>query len=220
MNKKVKRHSETFMLTRAALLATLAFCSPAMAEILTIDATAPVPPPETGYVKMGSSVTPDGRALGMNSRYLTLDGKPWLPVMGEFHYTRFPARYWEEQLLKMKAAGITIVSTYVIWQHHEESEGKFDWSGDRDLRRFVELCRKHGLMVFLRPGPWAHAEVRYGGIPDWVVESMPTRRDDPAYLSAVSRFYNAIAGQLKGELWKEGGPIIGVQVENEYNLTG
>jgi len=206
---------------RKALFATLVpLIAAAQPAPYSIDATAPLPEPETGYVAMGTAITPDGHRIGLNSQSLTLDGKPLLPVMGEFHYTRFPARYWEEQLLKMKAAGVTIVSTYVIWQHHEEQPGRFDWSGDRDLKRFVELCGKHGLKVFLRPGPWAHAEVRYGGIPDWVVDSMPTRRGDPAYLAAVGRFYREIAAQVKGQLWKDGGPIVGVQVENEYNLTG
>lgn len=204
----------------AALLIALAAGAAQSAAPLSIDASAPVTAPETGTVTLGSAKAPDGRIIGLNSRYLTLDGKPWLPVMGEFHYTRFPARYWEEQILKMKAAGIGVISTYVIWQHHEESEGRFDWSGDRDLHRFIELCQKHGLMVFLRPGPWAHAEVRFGGIPDWVVDSMSTRRNDPAYLAAVDRFYRQIAKQAHGLLWKDGGPIIGVQVENEYNLAG
>jgi len=210
------------MFLRKALLATLLLPIAAVAQTgpYAVDGTAPIPPAETGYVTMGTAATPDGHRIGMDSRSLTLDGKPWLPVMGEFHYARFPARYWEEQLLKMKAAGVSIVSTYVIWQHHEEQDGTFDWSGDRDLRHFLDLCKRQGLLVFLRPGPWAHAEVRYGGVPDWVVDSMPTRRGDPAYLAAVARFYRQIATQAKGELWKDGGPIIGVQVENEYNLTG
>ncbi|MBJ7418501.1 MAG: beta-galactosidase, partial [Niveispirillum sp.] len=89
-------------------------------------------------------------AIGINNRYLTLDGKPWMPTMGEFHYTRFPADGWEEQLAKMKAAGIDIVATYIIWNHHEEVEGAFTWAGDRDLRRFAQLCAKHGLKLVVR----------------------------------------------------------------------
>jgi beta-galactosidase len=85
----------------------------------------------------------------VNSRYLMLDGKPWLPVMGEFRYTRYPERYWEEGILKMKAGGVQIVATYVFWIHHEEVEGHFDWSGPRDLHRFVELCGKHGMYVLM-----------------------------------------------------------------------
>jgi hypothetical protein len=203
----------------AALLA--AGSGPAASEtLLRVDASAPPPAIETGYLKLGTATAPDGAVIGVNSRYLTLDGKPWLPVMGEFHYSRFPAQDWDAELAKMKAAGVDIVSTYVIWIHHEEVAGRFDWSGQRDLRRFIELCRKHGLKVVLRLGPWSHAEVRYGGHPDWVVDQTPTRSDDPVYMAEVERFWSEIAAQAKGLLWKDGGPVIGVQLENEYNLTG
>ncbi|MFZ3341042.1 MAG: beta-galactosidase [Terriglobales bacterium] len=169
---------------------------------------------------MGAPTNPDGHSITVNSRYLMRDGKPWLPVMGEFHFSRYPHQYWEEELLKMKAAGIQIVSSYVIWIHHEEIQGQFDWSGDRDLREFVRLCGKHGLLVFVRIGPWAHAEVRNGGFPDWVQKMPHTRSNDPQYLGAVDSFYRQIAQQLKGQFWKDGGPVIGVQLENEYTLRG
>jgi len=120
----------------------------------------------------------------------------------------------------MKSAGINVVASYIIWNHHEEKEGKFNWSGNRDLRRFIQLANKAGLEVWIRVGPWSHAEVRYGGIPDWVVDSMPTRQDDPQYLKYVGRFYREIAKQVDGLLWKQGGPVIGAQIENEYNLAG
>ncbi len=145
--------------------------------------------------------SPAGHEIEVNSQYLTLDGKPWLPVMGEFHFSRYPEQYWEEELLKMKAGGVQIVATYLFWIHHEEIEGQFDWSGQRDLRRFIQLCQKHGLYVFLRIGPWSHGEARNGGLPDWVVQQGPTRRNDPAYLAAVSRWYGEIGRQLKGLMW-------------------
>lgn len=193
----------------------------AMAEtVLSVDAIAQPPALETGYLKMGQGVSPTGGTIGINNRYLALDGKPWMPTMGEFHYSRFPADGWDEQLAKMKAAGIDIVASYIIWNHHEEVAGAFTWTGDRDLRRFAQLCAKHGLKFVARIGPWSHAEVRYGGIPDWVVDAMPTRGNDPLYLSYVDRFYRQIAAQLSGLLWKDGGPVVGIQLENEYNLTG
>lgn len=188
--------------------------------LLEVDASGAVAPPLEGYLKLGANRSPQGQVLGVNSRYLTRDGKPWFPVMGEFHYTRTPAAQWERELRKMKAAGIDVVSSYIIWNHHEEQEGQFDWSGRRDLRRFVELCKKVGLDVVIRIGPWAHAEVRFGGIPDWVVDAMPTRGNDPQYMGYVDRFYSQIGRQVKGLLWKDGGPVIGVQIENEYNLRG
>jgi hypothetical protein len=171
-------------------------------------------------MKFGTNTTPDGRSIGINSRYLTRDGKPWLPIMGEFHYSRVPEQQWDDELAKMKSAGIDIVSTYIIWSHHEAQAGQFDWRGRRDLRRFVDACARHGLFVFARIGPWAHAEVRYGGMPEWIVDQMPSRSNDPVYLGYVQRFYQQIGEQLQGRLWKDGGPVIGVQLENEYNLNG
>jgi len=188
--------------------------------ILHVDASAPARAPLENTLKMGASVSPSGERIGVNSQYLTRNGKPWMPVMGEFHYSRTPAAEWEDELRKMKAAGIDIVASYVMWNHHEEQEGKFTWKGDRDLRRFVQLASKAGLDVMVRVGPWVHAEVRYGGIPDWVVGAMPTRRDDPQYLRYVDRLYMQIGQQLKGLLWKDGGRVVGIQIENEYNNNG
>ena len=124
-----------------------------------IDATAPVSAPGPAEYTAGSHVAPNGASIGLNSRYLIRDGKPWLPVMGEIHYTRVPEQEWEGEILKMKAGGVQIIATYVIWIHHEEVEGEFDWTGRRDLRRFIELCGKHGMLVQLRIGPWVHGEV-------------------------------------------------------------
>jgi len=208
-------------LLRAALL--LAFAGPGMAgaeQLLKVDASAPTPEPRTGYIKLGTATAPGGHTLGINNQFLTRDGTPWLPVMGEFHYSRSPAASWDAELAKMKSAGIDIVATYIIWNHHEANEGKFDWSGNRDLHRFVQLAHKHGLQVVVRVGPWSHAEVRYGGFPDWVVDAMPTRANDPTYLHYVERWYREIGRQLDGLLYKQGGPVIGAQIENEYNLAG
>ena len=170
---------------------------------------------DTPY-QTGWSLSPSGHRVGVNSRYLTMDGKPWLPVMGEFHYSRYPESGWENEILKMKAGGVQIVSTYVIWIHHEEVEGDFDWAGQRDLRRFVTVCARHGMYVYLRIGPWVHGETRNGGLPDWLLSKGPTRESSPVFLHYVERFDRQIAQQVQGMMWKDGGPIIGIQLENEY----
>jgi hypothetical protein len=190
------------------------------ATLLNVDARQQPAAPETGYFHFGTSVSPKGDRIGINNRYLLLNGKPWLPVMGEFHFTRYPNKYWDEELAKMKTAGVDIVSTYVIWDHLETSQGHFNWSGDRDLRRFIALCAKHDLKVFIRLGPWVHSEARFGGVPDYVVHATRLRSTDPVFLHYVGRFWDQIAAQVKGQFWKDGGPIIGVQIANEYNLTG
>lgn len=155
--------------------------------------------------------------LVADSRSLLLDGKPWLPIMGEMHYARCPEGEWREALLKMRAGGIDIVATYVFWIHHEEIEGRFDWSGRRSLRGFARLCRETGLFLMVRCGPWCHGEVRNGGLPDWLPgKGFALRSDDPGYLAAARRLYAEIAGELRGLLWKDGGPVVGIQCENEY----
>lgn len=159
-----------------------------------------------------------------DSRCLYRDGNPWFPVMGEMHYSRYRADLWEESLRKMKAGGVEIVSTYLIWIHHEEEKGVFDFTGARNLRGFLEACRKVGIYVFLRLGPWVHGEVRNGGFPDWVQalekEGIRLRSSDPVYLQYVRRFWEHAYEQAKGFLHEDGGPVIGIQIENEYGHVG
>jgi len=193
--------------------------APSGNSTIVIDATVPASPPKPlPFAVGGRSST--GHVFSANSRYLLLDGKPWFPIMGEFHFSRYPAADWDEEILKMKAGGIQVVSTYVFWIHQEEIEGQFDWTGQRDLRRFVELCAKHGLYVWVRIGPWDHGECRNGGFPDWVVQKCKTRRIDPLFLSYVQSFYDQIGAQLKGLLWVNGGPVMGIQLDNEYSARG
>jgi len=184
-------------------------------NIYTLDASKPNPEIKNGQLKMGNP-GPEGHELQVNSWYLTLAGKPFVPVMGEMHYSRYPREQWEDALLKMKANGINIIATYVFWIHHEELEGQFDWNGDKDLRAFVQLCHKLGLWVYPRIGPWCHGEVRNGGLPDWLLEKkyMKDRSNDPVYQAYVDRLYGEIAKQLNGLLYKDGGPVVGIQLEN------
>ena len=170
-----------------------------------------------GHLRMGGT-NPNGQEINANNRFFTIAGKPVLPVMGEFHFSRYPRQYWEEEILKMKACGINIVASYIFWIHHEEIEGRWDWTGDKDLRHFVELCAKHDLYFFPRIGPFSHGECRNGGLPDRIWEMSSKRTDDPVYLTHAKKFYTEIFNQLKGLLYKDGGPIIGIQVENEYWL--
>jgi len=171
--------------------------------------------PIKGHLKMGD-VNPEGTSLIPNSRYLEKGDRPWLPVMGEFHYSRYSEERWEEEILKMKAAGIDIIASYIFWIHHEEEEGKFNWSGNCNLRRFVELCGQHGMYFLARIGPWCHGECRNGGFPDWLLsKGCKLRTDDPTYLHYVRILYREIAKQLEGLYYKDGGPIIGIQLENE-----
>jgi hypothetical protein len=166
----------------------------------------------------GANTSPAGTKLEVDSLSFLRDGRRFMPVSGEFHFSRYPRSEWRSQLLKMKAGGIDIVSTYVFWIHHEEEQGHFDWSGDKDLHAFLELCKETGLLAIVRLGPWDHGEVRNGGFPDWVQHAqVKLRSTDPSYLALVRPFYEQMARQMRGLYWKDGGPVIGAQVDNECN---
>ena len=172
---------------------------------------------ESGYFKMGRPGLGD-RRLEVNSRYLTIGGVPRIPVMGELQYSRMPRERWEDEILKMKACGVTVVATYSFWNHHEEIEGEFDWTGNKDLRAFVQLCVRLGMLVYPRIGPWAHGEARNGGTPDWILRKkiITDRSVDPVYQQYVERYFRQIGLQLKGLMYADGGPVVGIQLENEY----
>ncbi|MXN90288.1 glycosyl hydrolase family 35 [Flavobacterium sp. Sd200] len=184
-------------------------------NIYELDATAPATPVNE-RLKLGGT-NPKGDKISVNNQYVSFNGVPAVPVMGEFHYVRYPKKYWEESIQKMKAGGITVIATYVFWNVHEEQEGKFNWEGDKDLKAFIKLCQKNGMQVIVRIGPFCHGEIRSGGLPDWLLgKPLTIRSNDPLYLKYVERLYTQTAKQLKGLYFKNGGPIIGIQIENEY----
>ncbi|MBC7722359.1 MAG: beta-galactosidase [Pedobacter sp.] len=173
----------------------------------------------SNHLKLGTHTNVKDETFDANSFYFIRNGKPWFPVMGEFHFSRYPKEQWEASILKMKACGIDVIATYVFWIYHEEQEGIWDWSGNRDLRYFATLCAKHHINLFVRIGPWCHGEVRNGGFPDWLLTKAKTRTNDSAYLGYVKPFFNQINQQLKGLYFKDGGTIIGTQIENEYRFN-
>jgi beta-galactosidase len=185
-------------------------------QTYSIDVTASEKEIIRGHLDLGGkSIT--GESIEVNSFYIERNGKPFFPVMGEFHYCRYPNQYWDEEIKKMKAGGINIIASYVFWILHERQEGMFNWEGDLNLRKFVELCQKNGMEVIIRIGPFAHGEMRNGGLPDWLYgRPFEIRSNDPGYLFYAERLYNQIAQQLKGLYFKDGGPVIGIQLENEY----
>jgi hypothetical protein len=156
-------------------------------------------------------------AISFTNYYMEKDGKPFIGISGEFHFSRYDWQKWEDEIIKMKLGGINIVATYLMWNHHEEIRGEFDWTENRNLKLFIELCRKHEMLVVLRVGPFDHGEVRNGGIPDWLF-GLPfeVRSNDPMYLELVKRLYQEISYQVKGQFLEENGPIIAIQLENEF----
>lgn len=160
---------------------------------------------------------PKGNEISFTNYYMELNGRPFFGISGECHYSRVYEEQWEDTVLKMKMGGINIISTYCFWIHHEEEEGVFNFEGRRNIRRFIELCHKHGMYVIVRIGPFCHGEVRNGGLPDWLYgKPFEVRSLDPGFLYYTRRIYRKYAEQFEGLYFKDGGPIIGTQIENEY----
>ena len=159
---------------------------------------------------------------------LMIDGRRVCPVMGEVHYSRIPADEWPDVVAKMKAGGVTVIATYVFWNHVEEQQGIFRWDGQRSLRRFLQVCRDADMPVVLRIGPFCHGEARCGGIPDWVFAQsqkatgtrIKPRSTDPGFLALVEELYRQIFSQVQGLQWKDGGPVMACQFDNEYRGSG
>lgn len=157
-----------------------------------------------------------GETLSLCNYYAEKNGRPFFMISGEFHFSRYDHRFWEDEIIKMKMAGINTVSFYIFWNHHEEEEGVFNWEENKNVRTFIKLCHKHGLYAIIRIGPFAHGEVRNGGLPDWLFgRPFELRDNNDAYLYFVRRLYREIGSQIKGFLYKDGGPVIGTQLENE-----
>ena len=164
---------------------------------------------------------PEPARIAWDADGLRFDGRPAVPVMGEIHYSRLPAAEWPQAVRRMKEGGVTIVATYIFWNHIEEQEGVFDWSGQRSLRDFLEVCRAEAMPVVVRMGPFCHGEARNGGIPDWVFKKgCRVRSEEPAFLALVERLYRQIFTQVQGLQWKEGGPVLAAQFDNEYRGHG
>ena len=167
------------------------------------------------HLNMGGH-NPDGERIDVTSLYFTRGGKPWIGVMGEYHFARDSRDNWQRELCKMKAGGITVVSTYLFWIYHEETEGELNFSGDLDVRAFIAEAARAGLDVVIRIGPWAHGECRNGGLPDWLLAKPYKLRDNNSeYMAKVRIWYEKIFEQVRGLFYEDGGNIIGVQFENE-----
>lgn len=160
---------------------------------------------------------PSGNEIAFTNYYMEVNGKPFLGISGECHFSRVHEGQWEDTVLKMKMGGINIISTYIFWNHHEEVEGEFRFDGCRNVRKFIEICNKHDMYVIVRIGPFDHGEVRNGGLPDWLYSKpFDVRSMNEGFFWYSRRLYQKLAEQFKGLYYKDGGPIIGTQIENEY----
>ncbi|PWU10487.1 MAG: hypothetical protein C5B47_02075 [Verrucomicrobia bacterium] len=185
-------------------------------EMYTFKAAHLPPTNLSSSLNLGAAANPNGDRLGATNFYFTWNNKPWLPFVAEFQYARTPSYEWEFSLKKIKAAGVNVVSTYCSWIHHEEIEGEWNWKERRNLRKFIELCGENNLFVYLRIGPSSHQEGRNGGLPNWVLRKFHPQMPNPAFLELVRQWYAQISLQAHGLLFSQGGPIIGIEVDNKF----
>ena len=159
--------------------------------------------------------------LGTND--FLLDGKPFLIRSGEIHPERIPKEYWRHRVRMAKAMGLNTIAAYVFWAEHEPEEGRFDFkTGNRDLAEFLKIVREEGMWLFLRPGPYCCAEYDFGGMPPYLLRypDLKIRCMDPRYTAAAERYIRALAKVIKPWQVSKGGPIVMLQVENEYGSYG
>lgn len=165
---------------------------------------------ENGKFQYGNIASP----YGVNTSYFTKDGKPFVPVAGELHFSRCPHQDWRRELLKMKDSGLNVVSTYVFWNYHEEEKNRFNFTGDNDVAAFLALCKELDMPCILRIGPWCHGEVIRGGFPKRIAKLPRKRCDNPRYLREVEGFFRGLYKEVAP--YMDGETVIGIQLENEY----
>ena len=171
------------------------------------------------FTQVTSATGHSFRAVG---DHFELDGRPFRVLAGEMHYARVPRAYWRDRLRKAKAMGLNTITTYVFWNVHEPEPGVYDFSGNNDVAEFVREAQEEGLYVNLRPGPYSCAEWEFGGFPAWLLKdhSMVVRGSDPRFIAAASRWMHRLGQELAPLQIDRGGPIIMVQIENEYGSFG
>ncbi len=171
----------------------------------------------------GSSVATaqTGPLVADSGRFL-LNGKPFQIISGSMHYARVPREYWRDRLEKARAMGLNTITTYVFWNWHESAPGHYDFSGPRDIAEYVRIAQEVGLHVILRPGPYVCAEWDLGGYPGWLFADtgIVLRSTDPRFTKPAGRWLDRLGQELVPLLASHGGPIIAVQVENEYGSFG
>lgn len=160
--------------------------------------------------------------LTVSGHQFLLGGRPFQIISGEMHYTRVPRAYWRDRLEKARAMGLNTITTYVFWNVHEPRPGVFDFSGQNDIAEFLREAQATGLNVILRPGPYVCAEWELGGYPSWLLKdrTLTLRSTDPKYTAAVDTWFSRLSKEVTPLLAKNGGPIIAVQLENEYGSFG
>ena len=169
-----------------------------------------------------ATAAPKKGTFTVGDKTFLLNGQPFVVKAAEIHYPRIPRPYWEHRIKMCKALGMNAVCIYIFWNIHEQTEGNFDFTGNNDVAEFCRLAQKNGMYVIVRPGPYVCAEWEMGGLPWWLLKKkdIRLREQDPYFMERVKIFEQKVGEQLSPLTIQNGGPIIMVQVENEYGSYG
>ncbi|HEX8145048.1 MAG TPA: glycoside hydrolase family 35 protein [Pyrinomonadaceae bacterium] len=173
-------------------------------------------------VQTGAARRKPAHRFGWQGEHFMLDGKPFQIIAGDMHYARVPRQYWRDRMRKMKAMGLNTLTTYSFWNLHEPKPGRFDFTGNLDIAAYIRIAQEEGLWVIVRPGPYICSEWEFGGFPAWLLSTpdMKVRSADPRFLKAAANYMKQVGRELAPLQITRGGPIIMVQVENEYGSFG
>lgn len=164
-----------------------------------------------------------GHSFRFDKIRFLLDGKPFRIISGEIHPARVPAEYWRHRIRMAKAMGCNTIAAYIFWNYQEQQPDVFDFrTGNKNVGRFLQICKEEKMWVIMRPGPYVCAEWDLGGIPSWLLKfpDIKLRCMDPRYMSAVKRYFQHFAPVIKPFMAANGGNILMVQIENEYGSYG
>lgn len=169
-----------------------------------------------------SSCKTNKGTFDIGDKTFLLNEKPFVVKAAELHYPRIPKEYWEHRIKLCKAMGMNTICLYVFWNYHEPEEGKYDFSGQKDIAEFCKLAQDQNMYVIVRPGPYVCAEWEMGGLPWWLLKKkdIKLREQDPYFMERTKLFMNEVGKQLANQQITKGGNIIMVQVENEYGSFG
>jgi beta-galactosidase len=178
----------------------------------------------SGWARLLAAPADAAAPFRVQGDHFELHGKPIQVIAGEMHYARIPREYWTHRIRMAKAMGLNTIATYVFWNVHEPAPGSYDFSGQYDLAAFLREIQAEGLKVLLRAGPYSCAEWEFGGFPAWLLKNpkMQTalRSNDPAFMGPAESWLKRLAEETTPLLAAHGGPILAVQVENEYGNFG
>ncbi len=215
----MKSRTADMVVRDLVMVMAVAICRPSRIAVALLALTIALP--VCGTAQAQNVIKPPA-TLAVSGNGFTLGGRQFQIIAGEMHYPRIPRAYWRDRFAKARAMGLNTITTYAFWNVHEPQPGMWNFNGQDDIAEYIREAGEAGLKVILRPGPYVCAEWELGGYPAWLLKdrSLVLRSSDPKYIEAEKAWFARLAQEVKPLLATYGGPIIAVQIENEYGSFG